>query len=62
MRTKGMCWSVETIYDPRELPRVSTTGPGLDGVLQALTIWALGPDCLLLLVFNNNQYPLLTQI
>jgi hypothetical protein len=27
--TKDTCWSVGTIYDPRELPGVSTTGPGI---------------------------------
>jgi hypothetical protein len=26
--TKDSCWSVGTIYDPSELPGVSTTGPG----------------------------------
>jgi hypothetical protein len=26
VRTKDSCWSMETIYDPRELPGVSTTG------------------------------------
>jgi hypothetical protein len=26
-----------TIYDPRELPGVSITGPGLDGVLQVVS-------------------------
>ena len=31
---KGSCWSVGTIYDPRELSGVSIVGPGLDGVLQ----------------------------
>jgi hypothetical protein len=25
--TKGSCWSVGTINDPRELPGVSTVGP-----------------------------------
>jgi hypothetical protein len=30
VRTKDPCWSVGTIYDPRELPGVSTAGPGLD--------------------------------
>jgi hypothetical protein len=38
--TKDLCWSVETIYDPRELPRVSTAGPEIGrGVTatQALT-------------------------
>jgi hypothetical protein len=28
VRTKDSCWSVGTIYDPRELPGVSTVGPG----------------------------------
>jgi hypothetical protein len=34
--TKDPCWSVGTIYDPRELLGVSTVAPvqGLDGVLQ----------------------------
>jgi hypothetical protein len=38
VRTKDSCWSVGTIYDPRELPGVSTDGPGLDGVLQNNTL------------------------
>ena len=29
MRTKDSCWSVGTIYDPSELPGVSTTGLGI---------------------------------
>jgi hypothetical protein len=29
VRTKDLCWSVGTIYDPRELPGVSTAGPGI---------------------------------
>jgi hypothetical protein len=29
VRTKDLCWSVETIYDLRELSGVSTTGPGI---------------------------------
>jgi hypothetical protein len=33
VRTEDSCWSVETIYDPRELLGVSTAGPGVDGVL-----------------------------
>jgi hypothetical protein len=33
VRTKDSCWSVGTIYDPRELPGVSIAGPGVDGVL-----------------------------
>jgi hypothetical protein len=27
--TKDLCWSVRTIYDPRELPGVSTTDLGI---------------------------------
>jgi hypothetical protein len=27
--TKNSCWSVGTIYNPRELPGVSTAGPGI---------------------------------
>jgi hypothetical protein len=27
--TKDLCWSVETIYDPTELPGVSTADPGI---------------------------------
>jgi hypothetical protein len=34
VRTKDLCWSMWTIYDPRELPGVSITDPRLDGVLQ----------------------------
>jgi hypothetical protein len=29
VRTKDTYWSVGTIYDPRELPGVSTVGPGI---------------------------------
>jgi hypothetical protein len=29
VRTKVSCWSVGMIYDPRELPGVSTTGLGI---------------------------------
>jgi hypothetical protein len=29
VRTKDSCWSVGTIYDPRELPGVSTAGLGI---------------------------------
>jgi hypothetical protein len=38
VRTKDSCWSVGTIYDPRELPGVSTAVQGLDGVLQYTNI------------------------
>jgi hypothetical protein len=37
VRTKDSCWYVGRIYDPRELPGVSTAGPGLDGVLQVVS-------------------------
>ena len=33
VRTKDSCWSVGTIYDPRELTGVSTAGLELDEVL-----------------------------
>jgi hypothetical protein len=33
VRTKDPCWPMGTIYDPRELPGVSTADPGMDGVL-----------------------------
>jgi hypothetical protein len=29
VRTKDSCWSVGTIYDPSELPGVSTAGLGI---------------------------------
>jgi hypothetical protein len=29
VRTKDSCWYVGTIYDPKELPGVSTVGPGI---------------------------------
>jgi hypothetical protein len=29
VRTKDSCWSMETIYDPSELPVLSTTDPGI---------------------------------
>jgi hypothetical protein len=37
VRTKDSCWSVRTIYDPTELPGVSTAGPRLDEVLQVVS-------------------------
>jgi hypothetical protein len=37
VRTKDSCWYVGTIYDPRELPGVSTAGLGVDGVLQVVS-------------------------
>jgi hypothetical protein len=37
VHTKDSCWYVGTIYDPRKLPGVSTTGPGVDRVLQVVS-------------------------
>jgi hypothetical protein len=37
VHAKDLCWSVGTIYDPRELPGVSTIGSGVDGVLQMVS-------------------------
>jgi hypothetical protein len=37
MRTKDPCWSVGTIYAPRELLGVSIVGSGLDEVLQVVS-------------------------
>jgi hypothetical protein len=34
---KRPMFDVGTIYDPRELPGVSTVGPGLDRVLQVVS-------------------------
>jgi hypothetical protein len=34
MSEDKVCWSVGMIYGPRRLSGVSTTGPGVDGVLQ----------------------------
>jgi hypothetical protein len=47
---KDSCWSVGTIYDPRELPGVSTAGPGIGrGVTSGIRasrfhgrVWARG--------------------
>jgi hypothetical protein len=35
--TKGSCWSLRTIYDPKDLRGVSTVGPGVDAVLQMVS-------------------------
>jgi hypothetical protein len=37
VRIEDLCWSVGTIYDPRELTGVSTIGPGLDRELQVVS-------------------------
>jgi hypothetical protein len=51
VRTKDSCWSVGTLYDPRDIPGVSTTDPGVDDVLQVVSepslvvsrgVWARG--------------------
>jgi hypothetical protein len=36
VHTKDSCWSVGTIYDPREQPGVSTAGPRVDEVLYSV--------------------------
>jgi hypothetical protein len=38
VHTKGLSWYVGTMYDPRELPGVSTDGPGLDEVLHLRSV------------------------
>jgi hypothetical protein len=39
VRTKDLCLSVVTIYDPRELRGVSIAGPGVDEVLHLVLPW-----------------------
>jgi hypothetical protein len=50
VRTKDLCWSVETIYDPRELIGVSTAGLGIGWSvtfwLPLMVITPLGPNIL----------------
>jgi hypothetical protein len=41
VHTKDSCWFVGTIYDPRELLGVSTTGVGVDEVLLVVSEPAL---------------------
>jgi hypothetical protein len=36
VRTKDSCWSMGTIYDPRELPGVSIDGPRIGRGVAAL--------------------------
>jgi hypothetical protein len=44
--TKDTCWSVGTIYDPRELPGVSTAGPGIGrGATLSELAHRLSPHC-----------------
>jgi hypothetical protein len=42
VHTKDSCWSVGTIYDARELPGVSTTGPEIG---RGVTTLALCNEC-----------------
>jgi hypothetical protein len=37
VHTKDSCWSMGTIYDPRELSGVTNVGPRVDGVLQVVS-------------------------
>jgi hypothetical protein len=42
--TKDSCWSVRTIYGPRELPGVSTVGLGIGrGVADCILTFASQP-------------------
>jgi hypothetical protein len=45
VRTKDLSWSVGMIYGPRVLPGVSTTGPGVDRVLQVVSETTLAVSC-----------------
>jgi hypothetical protein len=38
--TKDLCWSVGTIYDPRELPGVSITDPGIGRGVTTCLAWS----------------------
>jgi hypothetical protein len=42
VHTKYSSWSVGTIYDPRELPGVSTAGPGIGRGVTSCDILAPG--------------------
>jgi hypothetical protein len=44
VRTKDSCWYVGTIYDPSELPRVSTAGPGIGRGVTAGSLSLLAPS------------------
>jgi hypothetical protein len=37
VRIKDLCWSVGTLYDPREIPGVSIADLGVDDVLQVVS-------------------------
>jgi hypothetical protein len=49
VRAKDLCWSVGTIYDPRELPGVSTTGPGIGRGVTGLLEGEKGDDTRILI-------------
>jgi hypothetical protein len=42
VRTKDSCWSVGTIYDPRELPGVSTAGPRIGRGVTSAKVEGIG--------------------
>jgi hypothetical protein len=50
--TKDSCWSVGTIYDPRELPVVSVIGLGVDGVLH---VWRASTMNLYMKKFDDHD-------
>jgi hypothetical protein len=54
VHTKDSCWSVETIYDPRELPGVSTAGPGIGRGVTVL-VW-LSSELLRTQVSQKNKH------
>jgi hypothetical protein len=37
VRTKDSCWFVGMVFGPRGLTKVSTAGPGVNGVLQMVS-------------------------
>jgi hypothetical protein len=49
VRTKYLCWSVGTIYDPSELPGVSTAG---SGIARGVTVYMFRVTC-----SSNVNYP-----
>jgi hypothetical protein len=64
VRTKDSCWSVGTIYDPRELPGVSTTGPRIGrGVTVAIRSknFSTEEDSLLCSAYLNVDKDLITR-
>jgi hypothetical protein len=41
MRTKDSCWSMGTIYDPREMSGVNTTGPRIGRGVTCFTFYSI---------------------